>query len=49
MRSYITEVALPTLAYFAALAMCIGIMILGVAVMTDIVSDPSGIMQEDGQ
>lgn len=49
MREWVTDIAVPTAIYFVGVAACISMIVLGAAVVTGIVSDTSGIMQEDGQ
>lgn len=49
MREWIIDIAMPTAIYFIGVAACISMIVLGAAVVTDIVNDPSEIMQEDGQ
>lgn len=47
MREWIVDIAVPTALYFIGVAACVAMVLLTAAIMTDIVSDPTGIMQED--
>lgn len=49
MRSFILDVAIPTAFYFIGVTACVGLVCFTALVATDIVSDPTGIMQEDRQ
>lgn len=49
MRDFILDVAIPTAFCFIVAAACVGLVCFTALVATDIVSDPTGIMQEDGQ
>lgn len=50
MRDFLTDIAIPTTAYFLGVAISIGFVLLAFAVVTDIVSDPLEISwQEDSQ
>jgi Zn-dependent membrane protease YugP len=49
MREFITEIFIPTIAYFVGVALCIGAVVFSTAVVNDLVSSPIEFAQEDAQ
>jgi uncharacterized membrane protein YczE len=49
MRDFILDIAVPTVAYFISVALCIGIVIFGAGVAIDLISNPTEMAWEDAQ
>jgi uncharacterized membrane protein YczE len=49
MRDFILDIAVPTVAYFISVVICVGVIIFAIGLAVDLISNPNGTAWEDAQ